>query len=296
VLTKLGAKFKIGRLEASSSLAPTAPKRKLVPSNLTGNTSHILPAERARASFDTNKMTEAIYGGADNVAKRKFVLHPTLAITQGAAKYDSTREELIERHVSDFVKIHRPFTLEGYRPSLGEVSWMSEAATNTGSMMPHFGLFVPTILGQGSEEQIGAWLPRALTFQLVGSYAQTELGHGSNVRGLQTIATYDKKTQEFIINTPSLGATKWWNSNAGIVATHAAVYAQLLIDGKEHGVHVFFVQLRDENHRFLPGVQAGVCFLFIYFFKKADNIAYLVNKLVQKKRVGCRYQDGRQWH
>src|SRR4051812_39634129 len=51
--------------------------------------------------------------------------------------------------------------------------------------------------------------------------------------------------------------TKWWNSNAGIVATHAAVFAQLIINGKEHGVHVFFVQLRDENHQFIDGIMAG---------------------------------------
>ena len=48
---------------------------------------------------------------------------------------------------------------------------------------------------QGTGEQISWWLPRALNFKMVGSYAQTELGHGSNVRGLQTTAEYDKATQ-----------------------------------------------------------------------------------------------------
>ncbi len=72
---------------------------------------------------------------------------------------------------------------------------MIEHATLTGSLMPHMGLFLPTILGQGTEEQIGWWLFRALNFQIVGSYAQTELGHGSNVRALRTTATYDAATQ-----------------------------------------------------------------------------------------------------
>lgn len=67
---------------------------------------------------------------------------------------------------------------------------MSGNSMNPGSLMPHFGLFVPTIMGQGSDEQMMWWLPRAIVFQIVGCYAQTELGHGSNVRGLQTVATY----------------------------------------------------------------------------------------------------------
>lgn len=89
---------------------------------------------------------------------------------------------------------------------------------------------------------------------MVGVYAQTELGHGSNVRGLQTVATYDKQTQQFVLNTPTLQSIKWWISGLGKVATHAVVYAQLILDGKEYGVHVFMVQVRDENHRPLPGI------------------------------------------
>ena len=33
---------------------------------------------------------------------------------------------------------------------------------------------------------------------------------GSNVRGLETTATYDEKTQEFVVDTPTLTATKFW--------------------------------------------------------------------------------------
>lgn len=34
------------------------------------------------------------------------------------------------------------------------------------------------------------------------------MGHGSNLRRLETTAHFDEKTDEFVINTPTLTATK----------------------------------------------------------------------------------------
>ena len=59
------------------------------------------------------------------------------------------------------------------------------------------------------------------------------------------------------MDTPTLQASKWWPGTLGKVATHAMVYAQLIVDGTEHGVHSFVVQIRDENHRPLPGIEVG---------------------------------------
>ena len=75
----------------------------------------------------------------------------------------------------------------------------------------------------------------------MGCYAQTELGHGSNVAGLETTTTLDKTTDEFVIHTPSIGATKWWPGDLGNFSTHAIVFAQLLIDGNKYGVFPFLV-------------------------------------------------------
>ena len=36
------------------------------------------------------------------------------------------------------------------------------------------------------------------------------LSVGTFIRGLETTATYDPKTEEFILHSPTLTATKWW--------------------------------------------------------------------------------------
>ena len=42
----------------------------------------------------------------------------------------------------------------------------------------HYSMFIPTIEGQGTDEQIQEFLPRAKRLEIIGTYAQTELGHG----------------------------------------------------------------------------------------------------------------------
>jgi len=75
----------------------------------------------------------------------------------------------------------------------------------------------------------------------LGCYAQTELGHGTNVAGLETTATFDKQTDEFVIHTPSISATKWWPGEMGGFTNYALVYANLIIEGKSYGVCPFLV-------------------------------------------------------
>ncbi|XP_010941056.1 peroxisomal acyl-coenzyme A oxidase 1 [Elaeis guineensis] len=122
----------------------------------------------------------------------------------------------------------------------------------------HWGMFVPAIKGQGTDEQQKKWLPLAYKMQIIGCYAQTELGHGSNVQGLETTATFDPKTDEFIIHSPTLTSSKWWPGGLGKISTHAVVYARLITDGKDHGINGFIVQLRSlDDHSPLPGITIG---------------------------------------
>jgi acyl-CoA oxidase len=122
----------------------------------------------------------------------------------------------------------------------------------------HFVMFIPTLLGQGTLEQVGDVLGRAWELGLVGTYAQTELGHGSFIRGLELTATYRVPEEEWELHSPTLTSYKWWPGGLGHTATHAVVMARLVTLGRDRGVHPFLVQLRDEaTHRPLPGVILG---------------------------------------
>ena len=57
---------------------------------------------------------------------------------------------------------------------------------------------------QGTTEQAAKWLGRAWKMEILGTYAQTEMGHGTFIRGLETTATYDPKAKEFVLHTPTI--------------------------------------------------------------------------------------------
>ncbi|SCV73902.1 BQ2448_6332 [Microbotryum intermedium] len=124
----------------------------------------------------------------------------------------------------------------------------------------HYGLFLGAIRSAATANQFSYWLEKGVLGLngMVGCFGMTELAHGSNVAGLETTATFDETTDEFIIHTPSVSATKWWIGGAAQTATHCAVFAQLVIKGKMHGVKTFITPLRNpETFAFLPGVAIG---------------------------------------
>ena len=94
---------------------------------------------------------------------------------------------------------------------------MSIVSKNSGAMSLHYGAFLPTIMSQGTNEQKFEWLFPAFQMKIIGCLAQTELGHGSNVRALQTTATYDANTEEFVLHSPTLQSLKWWPGGLGKV-------------------------------------------------------------------------------
>lgn len=116
-----------------------------------------------------------------------------------------------------------------------------------------FGLFGGAILQLGTRRHHDAYLPGLVKGEILGCFAMTETGHGSNVQALGTTATYDPDTREFVIETGDASATKDYIGNAARHASLAVVFAQLVVGGENHGVHALVVPLRDGD-TVLPGV------------------------------------------
>lgn len=117
-----------------------------------------------------------------------------------------------------------------------------------------WGLFGSAIYQLGTKKHHDRWLPSVIDMSLPGAFAMTETGHGSDVAAIGTTATYDPDAEEFVIHTPFRGAYKDYLGNAALHGKAATVFAQLITGGVNYGVHCFFVPIRDDEGRMLPGV------------------------------------------
>ncbi|KAL7689551.1 putative acyl-CoA dehydrogenase/oxidase and middle domain superfamily, acyl-CoA oxidase [Plasmopara halstedii] len=159
----------------------------------------------------------------------------------------------------------------------------SSTALHTGMFLNNLGLLF-------TDEQQSRWMEMAKQWRMVGCYVQTELGHGSNVRGLETTASYIPADDEFEIHSPTVTSMKWWPGALARTANFGVVYARLLLGGKDYGVHNFMVQLRDlETHDVMPGVTLGDIGPKIGF-NNVDNGYCAFNRVrIPRSNMGMRF-------
>jgi acyl-CoA oxidase len=122
-----------------------------------------------------------------------------------------------------------------------------------------FGLFGGSVFQLGTARHHAKYLHQIGTAALPGCFAMSELGHGSNVRDVRTVARYDAATREFVVHTPEDSARKEWIGGAARHARMATVFAQLEVGGEGYGVHAILVPIRDEEGRPMPGVRIADC-------------------------------------
>ncbi|WP_375540068.1 acyl-CoA dehydrogenase [Nocardia sp. BSTN01] len=121
-----------------------------------------------------------------------------------------------------------------------------------------WGLFGGAVENLGTDRHTDV-VKRLLSLDLLGCFAMTESGHGSDVANLETTATYDPATGEFVVHSPTASARKDYIGGAAEHARMAAVFAQLITGGESRGVHCFLVPIRDEEGNDLPGVTTSDC-------------------------------------
>lgn len=116
-----------------------------------------------------------------------------------------------------------------------------------------FGLFGGAVLQLGTERHHEKYLADIVSGRLLGCFAMTETGHGSNVQAVGTVASYDVDAQEFVITSTRPDAWKDYIGNAAAHGEMAVVFAQLEVAGEQHGVHALLVPIRVDGEP-APGV------------------------------------------
>ncbi|KAJ5889004.1 hypothetical protein N7495_009045 [Penicillium taxi] len=234
---------------------PPAWVQALKPSGPQG--SELLANERAQSNVNVEKLSELLH--TKHALERQKSL---LEILQPEKVFDKSenhslgRVERLQRSLAKAKRLQQLAVQHEW-----DTEELIAANDLIGEPTPyalHATMFLVTLRDQGTSEQHSLFLERATSYQIIGCYAQTELGHGSNVRGLETTATWNPQDKTFIINSPTLTASKWWIGSLGRTANHAVVMAQLIIAGKNYGPHPFVVQIRDlKTHEPLENVYVG---------------------------------------
>ncbi|KAM8772982.1 peroxisomal acyl-coenzyme A oxidase 1 isoform 1-T1 [Acanthopagrus schlegelii] len=217
--------------------------------------------ERQNATFDVEKLTNILDGGPEFTTRRREIESMVLNDPDFMEEDPNflSRSERYDQAVRKSAQMI--LKLREYGIADPEEIYCYKSTVHLGKPEPldlHLGMFLPTLLNQANQEQMDRFFMPSWNLEIIGTYAQTEMGHGTHLRGLETTATYDPATQEFVLNSPTVSSIKWWPGGLGKTSNHAIVLAQLYTQGSCHGLHAFIVPIRDMNtHVPLPGIVVG---------------------------------------
>eukprot|EP00347_Sterkiella_histriomuscorum_P006528 403352422 len=218
--------------------------------------------ERKNLNFNQEELTHLFFGSKEfyeefNEHIRFMEADPLLRNDQ--TWYELTREEQMELLMKKARRVYEINRKKYYHDyEVGYFQWFYIMFKGIFPLGLSMTMFMTCIESLADDEQRNKWLPLIKDIKIIGCYAQTELGHGSNVAGIETTATYDQQSDEFVINSPTLTSSKFWPGDMGKMANHAVLYARLISKGKDRGVQPFMVQMRDfATHEPLPGFEMG---------------------------------------
>lgn len=221
-------------------------------------------AARPQPAVDVETLGKQLLGkwSAVRLQARDLAARPELHKIEGLTHTEHrTRVFGQLRYLVDNEAVHRAFpaALGGADDHGGNIAGFEELVVADPSLQikagVQWGLFGSAVMHLGTAEHHAKWLPGIMNLDIPGCFAMTETGHGSDVASIATTATYDPSTEEFVVHTPFRAAWKDYIGNAANDGLGAVVFAQLVTRGVNHGVHAFYVDLRDpETKEFLPGI------------------------------------------
>ncbi|KAI9597021.1 acyl-CoA dehydrogenase/oxidase C-terminal [Syncephalis fuscata] len=244
-----------------------------------------LARERSLASFTARELTHIINGNAARTERIEAIrqLLEQEPIFDKINSYHLCHEDLYLRELQ---------IMERFKAVCLENRWSTEDKAiaydeiyDDLSVITNNNVVIQTLKSQGTEEQQALWVPLAENWAILGCYVQTEMAHGSNIRGIETTATFLPATDEIELNTSTLSSVKWWVGGMGKTANMALIMAQLVLPNGHHaGVFPFMVQVRSfKDHTLLPGVETGD--IGPNFGYNSIDIGYLVLKKVRIPRI-----------
>jgi len=251
----------------------------------------LLANERKKITFCVEELINIIDGGKSKTQRRRKIEQIVRDDQELNAYeiYHMTREERYVAAMQKTVHLHKNVLPRNGLNPRGNDMVCFRRVMNDITLYIHGELFIPSLVFFSSDEQLAKWVPLAINLNIIGTYAQTELAHGSFLRGLQTEATFDSDTGEFIINCPTIRAMKWWPGDLGKSANHALVMANLKIKGISYGMHPFIVQIRDlTTHQPLPGITVGDIGPRLTLEVNDHGFLYLQNVRIPRENLLCK--------
>ncbi|MBB1515101.1 acyl-CoA dehydrogenase family protein [Tessaracoccus sp. MC1679] len=225
------------------------------------------PAAHGTTISPTGEALRRALDGPFHALKQRWrdEVSPDDVVRDTALTVDEARDWTLDRVVK---LAQRNFVTAGFPIAQGGTGTAAESVANfemvamgdlslTIKTGVQHGLFGGAITNLGTQYHHETFLPGAISTELLGCFAMTELGHGSDVQSIETTITWLPETAEFEVHSPTPSATKAYIGNAARDGRMAAVFGQLMVDGEHQGVHVVLVPIRDEAGNDLPGVTTG---------------------------------------
>lgn len=156
----------------------------------------VLQQERARSSLSSEALGCFLYGEKYFKDLKNYLeAGPTLVYTPNI--YNRNRIELVKDALRYFPVIFN-YNVNHNKPTLHPHIRTVYGQLASPHQLPggvHFGMFIKYLELMGTEEHQKLYLEKSWKCEIIGCYAQTELGHGSDIRSLETVAEYDPSTK-----------------------------------------------------------------------------------------------------